>query len=933
MIRSAYQWQLLNADGSPNQYSNSSSTTSPTYIASGKLLAGNYEAKLTATVGTLSPVTATFGFTVDADPSLNNSNNLSWATIPYAPVQRYSAPDAIIQQPNGQIIIAGAEHGEATTASGDTEYAYIARLNPDLSLDTSFGPQDVFNEYPPPDFGVYGQDQSGLVTVPFAVPGTAPGPTSHIFALAINPINQDIIAVGMTTAGGGSLGVAEYVGVNRVDTTPGSPYYGKILLAGTPDPDFNGGDAFVLPGTGYTRIGGWAVAVQSNHNQSDYGSIYVGGVVETAYAGSNSDFTGYGIQDFLLLRLNQNGILDTTFNGTGFAQQAIATGLQAAAPFNSSQGIPLLVYDEVAAGITSLELLPNGEILAGGYADRGDPYAGELDVGFVIARYTEDGVLDTSFGADRRDSAPDGETFTSSTQFNASGVSGRAVLSSMATLSTNGDILAVGESYAGTGPGSPAYIVLAEYNSDGIPVSSYGSGGVFRTQLVDVGNDESEFADVFFSQSNSEWRRDTGAFEVESNGQIIGSIETGFPPPNGDWIIVDITGDDGNSADVGNYTTEANLTSTLPLAELNNTLSAPVPADLSNAVLVTSNGIIATGLMDIGYQNGNIEYGPFTEPFVVRYYGATPPVAPAATNLRVSAGADGVSLTWSNSGFGQDGFEIERTGGGAVNSIIATVGANQEDYVDTTVSADTTYSYEIIPVYTNVSGSVVAGTPTSPFSVHTLPTLTSNYKLQEILQVPFNGEVHSATPLQSDVTYLVVALGSVTLPGVSSTYSSTGLTFTDASQNITEDAGYWYSSANPQLLGTSLYDTTGTAATFTGVAIGDYVPNTSPQPPTSVPDWGTPNGSGHYYTMAYVGDGSQLNFQMSGPASIPGSVGSQAPNQPIQAEIFALPSVYQAPPPPPPPSGEPQLGISVPSANGGVIPAVLGVARSYRYRG
>ncbi len=880
-----YQWQLLNADGSQNQYSNTSNPPLPTYVAPGTLGVGNYEVKLTATDGALSTVTATFAFSVLSDPS---SNNFSWGIIPQEQAT-LNRPDAIIQQSNGQIVVAG---DSATQPDDGGPYAYIARLNPDLSLDTSFGPD---NTGAIGDVS-YGPEQNGIVTVPFELYGD-----SHIFALAINPTNQDIIAVGeFDNLSGAYLGVVEYVGTDRIDTTVG-PNLGKMLLPGTPDPDFNSGNAVIFDDGYQTESGAWAVAVTSQASQgAAVGSIYVGGMAETAPTAGGS----YAIQDFMLLRLTPQGALDPTFNPSGsvpgVAQQVNATGKASAPPFDSNNsGVPLNGTQVIQAGITDLILRPNGQIIAGGYADRGASVNG--DIGFELVRYNSNGTLDLNFGTN-------GQTFTSSTAFN-NGTAGQAVLGSMAIVGDN--ILVAGVLYGTNTKGSGAYVVLAEYqlpgtSSDGILNNSYGSNGTITTSVFDSAEDISEDAaqgDPNAIPGDPEYRLSTGPLETESNGQIIGSIETS----NG-WELVDIIGDDGNSSDSGKpYSSFGNngVVGTSPglsLSELNGATAVPQAPLLSNAVLVTSQGILLTGALppDEGTETSNWAN---STPVVVRYNSLTNPF-PSADNFAAVSTSDGVTLTWSNNGFGQDGFEVDRATTLAAlqssSSLIATVGPTQDNYVDDTASPDTTYFYQVLPFFTNDAGSPQAGSATNVATVHTLPDSTTDYVLQEIVQVPLGGsEVTSSTVLQLGKTYLIVASGDISLNG-----------------SFTADAGYWYDDANSTILGTTFNGVTN------GVAIADDIGSAS-QPTPSVPDWGLPNTNGHTYTMAYVGNGYALNFQYDA-AAYPAATTNQNDINPLQVEIYALPSVAVAPTPPAAPSGQPALAITVPTSNGSVIPSVLG---------
>jgi uncharacterized delta-60 repeat protein len=74
-----------------------------------------------------------------------------------------------------------------------------------------------------------------------------------------------------------------------------------------------------------------------------------------------------GISFFCIARVTTSGILDTTFNGVGYATVQVAPGNNIA---------------------TSVVIRPDGKILLGGYCF----------AGFCAARFNEDGTLDSSFG-------------------------------------------------------------------------------------------------------------------------------------------------------------------------------------------------------------------------------------------------------------------------------------------------------------------------------------------------------------------------------------------------------------------------------------------------------------------------------------------------------------------------------------------------------
>lgn len=132
----------------------------------------------------------------------------------------------------------------------------------------------------------------------------------------------------------------------------------RILTSGSLDTTFNGdGKATVDFGGPSIWARGQSVAVQ------DDGKILVAGYVET---GTNDHFA--------IVRFTTNGVLDTTFNGTGKA---------------------ITSFGAVNSHGRSIAIQPDGKILVAGDTD-GATYALE----FALVRYNTNGTLDTTFSGD-----------------------------------------------------------------------------------------------------------------------------------------------------------------------------------------------------------------------------------------------------------------------------------------------------------------------------------------------------------------------------------------------------------------------------------------------------------------------------------------------------------------------------------------------------
>jgi uncharacterized delta-60 repeat protein len=137
--------------------------------------------------------------------------------------------------------------------------------------------------------------------------------------------------------------------------------------------------------------------------------------------------------DFALLRYNTDGTVDSSFDGDGKLTTEIGT----------------------ESFVRSLALQADGKLLAAGYGSNG------ITVGISIARYEADGSLDNSFGTD-------GIVVTTI------GSSTSAAYSIL--VQPDGKILATGYSVIITD--NTSELVLARYNADGTPDSTFGNDGI-----------------------------------------------------------------------------------------------------------------------------------------------------------------------------------------------------------------------------------------------------------------------------------------------------------------------------------------------------------------------------------------------------------------------------------------------------------------------
>lgn len=273
--------------------------------------------------------------------------------------------------------------GQVNHASGGMDIA-LARYEPNGELDPSFG-------------------NGGIV-----ITSLIPGGNNSANAVSVDS-NGDILVAGVTSQPqsnqGSNFALVRYTSDGTLDTTFGggtgwvqtdfsSPYDiaysmalqpdGKIVLAGSADLTHPSGvgDDFALAryntdGSLDTTFGAGTGKVTTDFGPEGYTNgtdVAYGVTVDAAgriVAAGSSSATPIGFNDFALARYNSDGTPDTSFGSGGRVLTAASSG-------NSYAG-PVIVT-------------PTGKILAGGEGD----VAGQ-NRNFMIARYNDDGSLDTTF--------------------------------------------------------------------------------------------------------------------------------------------------------------------------------------------------------------------------------------------------------------------------------------------------------------------------------------------------------------------------------------------------------------------------------------------------------------------------------------------------------------------------------------------------------
>lgn len=162
------------------------------------------------------------------------------------------------------------------------------------------------------------------------------------------------------------------------------------------------------------------------------GRIVIAGLVKV--------YNGGGDYDFLLLRYNSNGTLDTSFDGDGMVTTSFGAGATSV---------------DVA---TALSIQSDGKIVAAGYAGNG------TDSDFAVARYLSNGTLDTSFASTGKVMTPIG--------------SGNDLADS-AVLTSDGSIVLAGSAVVS----GFQDVAIVRYLTNGALDSSFGTGGITTTPI------------------------------------------------------------------------------------------------------------------------------------------------------------------------------------------------------------------------------------------------------------------------------------------------------------------------------------------------------------------------------------------------------------------------------------------------------------------
>ena len=282
-----------------------------------------------------------------------------------------------LQQNQGEAKIIGVgETGTPCDADSHTVWT-VVRYRADGTLDTSFGP-----------------DGTGMIKM------SSSNGIASATSVVVQPDNK--------------LLVAGHIAAGRVDYLP---TFARYTPDGFPDTTFGAGTGLVT--VPYGRLYGWsdAVALQAD------GKIVAAG--------------SYGFYHLAVIRLNPDGSLDTTFNGTGqFVQGVISTG----------------------RAVTLQRIGIEERIVVAGRMTGPTQYNTA-----VLMRFTPRGALDTSFGG---------------TGVVLTGFFGYYSDYFGVAIDSNNRVVAVAQAATTSGNLSPIVLAMARYDASGSLDPTFGTGGI-----------------------------------------------------------------------------------------------------------------------------------------------------------------------------------------------------------------------------------------------------------------------------------------------------------------------------------------------------------------------------------------------------------------------------------------------------------------------
>lgn len=344
-----------------------------------------------------------------------------------------SRQHTVAVQPDGKIIVAGT----STLISNFTNDFTLVRYNVDGTADTSFGTNGIL-------YADVGGKNDIVPTVLLQADGKI-----ILVGHSKNSADRSIISIfrfnsdGTTDTSFGTNGVT-LSAITTSGTRGDTPFDailqpdGKIVVAGA----WNGAPFCIARWNNNGSIDSnfgtdgnlCAITSPAGTGQMTSLALQTDGKI-VASAKFTTSFTAPF--DFMIFRFNQNGTLDTSFDGDGYARTD---------------------FDSVFDDAMSIHVLPDGKILATGRAG----INGSSQYNFGLARYNSNGSLDSSFGTNGKavafaDNTAGSEDYSSVLLENGKIIIARYKRQASPGISTDGQI--------------------ARFNADGSIDSSFGNGG------------------------------------------------------------------------------------------------------------------------------------------------------------------------------------------------------------------------------------------------------------------------------------------------------------------------------------------------------------------------------------------------------------------------------------------------------------------------
>lgn len=234
-------------------------------------------------------------------------------------------------------------------------------------------------------------EPQGILDTSFGTNGynlTTPGTSDTIYAIALQPDGK-IVAGGYATIGGTVVfALARYNSDGSLDTSFATNGYNLTTPASS-----DAINSVVLLPNGKILVGGYATV--SGNNRFALARYNSNGALDTSFATNGFNITTPGtsdsIDDIILLpngKIVAGGYATISGNAVFTVARYNADGsLDTSFATNGFNTVTPGTYD----GIGPIAIQSDGKILAGGYAQLGAIYA------FALARYNSNGSLDTSF--------------------------------------------------------------------------------------------------------------------------------------------------------------------------------------------------------------------------------------------------------------------------------------------------------------------------------------------------------------------------------------------------------------------------------------------------------------------------------------------------------------------------------------------------------